>query len=174
MNLFLNASILLVVHYDHPLYRSLFLIFSYDARESKHSRRFTARSAGAGVPQLAKVFIIERTLISVLHWISLSVSLSLSLFFSLSHPPYCFDDRRSRWSVCQQSCNKRRTTAKDNSDKIADTQYIVSYTRRVKIASNPFPFVSFPYSCHGIENRHAAKHEKRPSQKLETSWPFSL
>ncbi|KAL0111229.1 hypothetical protein PUN28_012846 [Cardiocondyla obscurior] len=32
--------------------------------------------------------------------------------------------------------------------------------------------VSHP--CHGIENRHAAKHEKRPSQKLETSWPFSL
>ncbi|XP_032456757.1 potassium/sodium hyperpolarization-activated cyclic nucleotide-gated channel 1 isoform X3 [Nasonia vitripennis] len=29
-------------------------------------------------------------------------------------------------------------------------------------------------SCHGIENRHAAKHEKRPSQKLESSWPFSL
>ncbi|XP_076396487.1 hyperpolarization activated cyclic nucleotide gated potassium channel Ih isoform X1 [Megachile rotundata] len=32
--------------------------------------------------------------------------------------------------------------------------------------------VSHP--CHGIENQHAAKHEKRPSQKLETSWPFSL
>ncbi|XP_012339813.1 potassium/sodium hyperpolarization-activated cyclic nucleotide-gated channel 3 isoform X6 [Apis florea] len=32
--------------------------------------------------------------------------------------------------------------------------------------------VSHP--CHGNENRHAAKHEKRPSQKLETSWPFSL
>ncbi|XP_029666131.1 potassium/sodium hyperpolarization-activated cyclic nucleotide-gated channel 3 isoform X5 [Formica exsecta] len=32
--------------------------------------------------------------------------------------------------------------------------------------------VSHP--CHGIENRHVAKHEKRPSQKLETSWPFSL
>ncbi|XP_076762051.1 hyperpolarization activated cyclic nucleotide gated potassium channel Ih isoform X1 [Xylocopa sonorina] len=32
--------------------------------------------------------------------------------------------------------------------------------------------VSHP--CHGIENRHAAKHEKRPSQKLESSWPFSL
>ncbi|XP_076294172.1 hyperpolarization activated cyclic nucleotide gated potassium channel Ih isoform X5 [Lasioglossum baleicum] len=32
--------------------------------------------------------------------------------------------------------------------------------------------VSHP--CHGIENRQAAKHEKRPSQKLETSWPFSL
>uniref|UniRef100_A0ABD2VSL8 Cyclic nucleotide-binding domain-containing protein n=1 Tax=Trichogramma kaykai TaxID=54128 RepID=A0ABD2VSL8_9HYME len=29
-------------------------------------------------------------------------------------------------------------------------------------------------SCHGIEHRHAAKHEKRPSQKLESSWPFSL
>ncbi|KAI4497235.1 hypothetical protein M0802_007719 [Mischocyttarus mexicanus] len=29
-------------------------------------------------------------------------------------------------------------------------------------------------NCHGIESRHAAKHEKRPSQKLETSWPFSL
>ncbi|KAI4494854.1 hypothetical protein M0804_001055 [Polistes exclamans] len=28
--------------------------------------------------------------------------------------------------------------------------------------------------CHGIESRHAAKHEKRPSQKLETSWPFSF
>lgn len=35
-------------------------------------------------------------------------------------------------------------------------------------------FLSPLYSCHGIENRHAAKHEKRPSQKLETSWPFSL
>ncbi|XP_014222598.2 potassium/sodium hyperpolarization-activated cyclic nucleotide-gated channel 3 isoform X2 [Trichogramma pretiosum] len=32
--------------------------------------------------------------------------------------------------------------------------------------------VSHP--CHGIEHRHAAKHEKRPSQKLESSWPFSL
>ncbi|XP_025152705.1 potassium/sodium hyperpolarization-activated cyclic nucleotide-gated channel 3 isoform X9 [Harpegnathos saltator] len=32
--------------------------------------------------------------------------------------------------------------------------------------------VSHP--CHGIENRHAAKQEKRPSQKLETSWPFCL
>ncbi|XP_070154379.1 hyperpolarization-activated ion channel isoform X2 [Polyergus mexicanus] len=32
--------------------------------------------------------------------------------------------------------------------------------------------VSHP--CHGIENRHVAKHEKRSSQKLETSWPFSL
>ncbi|XP_078036945.1 hyperpolarization activated cyclic nucleotide gated potassium channel Ih [Augochlora pura] len=32
--------------------------------------------------------------------------------------------------------------------------------------------VSHP--CHGIENCQAAKHEKRPSQKLETSWPFSL
>ncbi|XP_051175054.1 potassium/sodium hyperpolarization-activated cyclic nucleotide-gated channel 3 isoform X1 [Leptopilina boulardi] len=32
--------------------------------------------------------------------------------------------------------------------------------------------VSHP--CHSVESRHAAKHEKRPSQKLETSWPFSL
>ncbi|XP_072760045.1 hyperpolarization-activated ion channel isoform X2 [Anoplolepis gracilipes] len=32
--------------------------------------------------------------------------------------------------------------------------------------------VSHP--CHGIENRHVAKHEKRQSQKLESSWPFSL
>ncbi|XP_053986264.1 potassium/sodium hyperpolarization-activated cyclic nucleotide-gated channel 3 isoform X1 [Hylaeus anthracinus] len=32
--------------------------------------------------------------------------------------------------------------------------------------------VSHP--CHGNENRHAAKHEKRSSQKLETSWSFSL
>ncbi|XP_058796082.1 potassium/sodium hyperpolarization-activated cyclic nucleotide-gated channel 3-like isoform X3 [Phymastichus coffea] len=32
--------------------------------------------------------------------------------------------------------------------------------------------VSHP--CHGTEHRHAAKHEKRPSQKLESSWPFFL
>ncbi|XP_058796081.1 potassium/sodium hyperpolarization-activated cyclic nucleotide-gated channel 3-like isoform X2 [Phymastichus coffea] len=29
-------------------------------------------------------------------------------------------------------------------------------------------------TCHGTEHRHAAKHEKRPSQKLESSWPFFL
>lgn len=45
---------------------------------------------------------------------------------------------------------------------------------RIGIIILIFLFVFFLRSCHGIENRHVAKHEKRPSQKLETSWPFSL
>ncbi|XP_074097779.1 uncharacterized protein LOC141526628 [Cotesia typhae] len=59
-----------------------------------------------------------------------------------------------------------------NNNGIPSSSSTRTRTRTSMSMRNLHRRVSHP--CHGHERRHSGKHEKCSSQKLETSWPFSL